>query len=228
MALRMKCPPGILCLNQSFMVVVAVAVVAVLAAVYLYRRVDNVKLVSEAPLPLSLPQPQQPLSEPIQITVVPSQHNLVPPSPERFYDSGPVIVGSGATNVYPSAGVTGVYTGGPVAGGPGVVRTEVPMTIATSGGPSPYQQVGVMRKDGEDEDIMLPVFGRRLQPNRDRWNYYTAGVAGTLPVRIQNRDCMDQYVGCDELFDGDTVTVDGMKNGVYKVMMYTVSTPIRY
>lgn len=213
----MKCPPGILCLGPSFVTVVAVVIVAV-AAVYLFKRVDAVKPAPAPEVDESLPLPL-PLSqiEPIQITVVPPQHNLVPPSPERFYDSGPVIVGT-----------TGVYTGGPVAGGPGVVRTEVPMTIATSGGPSPYQQVGVMRKDGEDEDVMLPVFGRRLQPNRDRWNYYTAGVAGTLPVRIQNRDCMDQYVGCDELFDGDTVTVDGMKNGVYKVMMYTVSTPIRY
>lgn len=133
--------------------------------------------------------------EPVHVTIVPPLQNQVPPSPERLYDTG------------------------------NLVRTEIPMTIATSGGPSPYQQVGVMRKDGEEEDMLLPLFGRKLQANRDKWNYYTSGVAGTLPVRVQNRDCMDRYTGCNELYDGDTVTVDGLNNGVFKVMMYTVSAP---
>lgn len=190
----MKCPPGILCLTPSLVIVLGIIVAAIAAVAVVRTQKQNdtneviEKIVYQEPI-------QERVLEPVHVTIVPPLQNQVPPSPERLYDTG------------------------------NLVRTEIPMTIATSGGPSPYQQVGVMRKDGEEEDMLLPLFGRKLQANRDKWNYYTSGVAGTLPVRVQNRDCMDRYTGCNELYDGDTVTVDGLNNGVFKVMMYTVSAP---
>lgn len=106
-------------------------------------------------------------------------------------------------------------------------RGALPMTIATNGGPSPFQQVGILKKQDdnpEHDEILLPLFGSKMQSNRDRWRYYTVGAgAGTLPLRVGNRDCFDQNVGCQELYDSDTVTIDGL-NGVYNVMMYTVNS----
>lgn len=106
-------------------------------------------------------------------------------------------------------------------------RDALPMSIATNGGPSPYQQVGILKKQDdnpEHEEILLPLFGSKMQSNRDRWQYYTVGAgAGTLPIRVGNRDCFDRNTGCQELYDSDSVTIDGL-NGVYNVMMYTVNS----
>jgi hypothetical protein len=94
-------------------------------------------------------------------------------------------------------------------------RTELPSPeelygklprLPTRGMPETYQSMGVMAmEDGQ----ILPIYGRRTASRSDRFQYYTRTDSYNpvqLPIRHKRRDCQDD-IGCEELFDGDTITV---------------------
>jgi hypothetical protein len=95
--------------------------------------------------------------------------------------------------------------------------------IATRGIPESYQSMGVLKMD--DGEI-LPLYGRRTASRSDRFQYYTRTDSYNpvqLPLRHKNRDCQD-IVGCEELFDGDTMVVAATgKRG--SVTIYRFSGP---
>ena len=76
--------------------------------------------------------------------------------------------------------------------------------IPTRGGPESYQQMGVLTSsDGK----ALPLYGRRVAPRSDFFNYYTRTDTYNpvaLPVLFKKRDCQDN-VGCSEVMNGDEV-----------------------
>jgi hypothetical protein len=78
--------------------------------------------------------------------------------------------------------------------------------IATRGAPESYQQMGVMvGSDGKP----LPLYGRRVAPRSDRFNYYTRTDSYNpvaLPVTFNKKDCQDN-LGCDEVSNGDSVRI---------------------
>jgi hypothetical protein len=85
----------------------------------------------------------------------------------------------------------------------------VPVNIE-SRGPSPsYTQVGILTR-GSGGDLILPLMGRRLM--RDKMQYYTISNTGNmntkLPISKNGKSCTGEY-GCDEVYDGDTVFVEG-------------------
>ena len=89
-----------------------------------------------------------------------------------------------------------------------------------------YQQVGVLVSNdlGETEPVILPLFGRKMS-SRDRWNYYCASDKyhmWKLPVLYKNRDCQAD-LGCDEIYDGDDVTVPDYANKVFRARIYKYS-----
>jgi len=93
-----------------------------------------------------------------------------------------------------------------------------------------YQQVGVLvsQDNAEDKPIILPLFGRKMS-RRDRWEYYTASNEYNMwriSVSINNRDCQDE-VGCDEIFNGDNVTVPDYGNKVFVAKIYSYNN-VRY
>ena len=86
-----------------------------------------------------------------------------------------------------------------------------------------YQQVGVLvSKDmGENEPIILPLYGRKMI-SRDRWSYYCASDKyhlWKLSVMYENRDCQDE-VGCNEIYDGVDVVIPDYANKVFKARIY--------
>jgi hypothetical protein len=88
-------------------------------------------------------------------------------------------------------------------------RGAVPVNIE-SRGPSPaYTQVGILTR-GSGGDLILPLMGRRLM--RDKMQYYTISNTGNmntkLPISKNGKSCTGEY-GCDEVYDGDTVFVEG-------------------
>jgi hypothetical protein len=94
--------------------------------------------------------------------------------------------------------------------------------------PSTFQQVGalVLSDNDSNEPVILPLFGRKLS-NRDRWEYYCASDKyhmTRLPVRFGNRDCEDD-VGCDEIFNGQEVTVPDYGNKTFTARMYKYNVP---
>lgn len=94
--------------------------------------------------------------------------------------------------------------------------------------PQGYQQVGVLvsKDSAEEKPIIMPLFGRKMY-SRDRWEYYTASDEyhmWRIPVMVNNRDCQDD-VGCDEIYNGDNVTVPDYANKVFAARIYKYRDP---
>jgi hypothetical protein len=120
------------------------------------------------------------------------------PQPQRFWDNGPEWPVRGA--LVPSDGgilmpVDPRYT------------SDRAVNIRTQGLPEAYQQMGLLKQgDGK----LLPLYGRRVASRSDRFNYYTRTDTYNpiqLPITYKRKDCQDP-VGCQELFDGDAVTLN--------------------
>ena len=96
---------------------------------------------------------------------------------------------------------------------PPLQTNSIPVNVRTQGEPREYQQVGILtRKNNSQNDLILPLFGRRIMNGRDKWQYYTITGTGNLntrlPVSLSGKSCTSEY-GCDNITNGDTVYVEG-------------------
>ena len=101
----------------------------------------------------------------------------------------------------------------------------VPINVKTRGYDDSYRQAGILTRNGEKETI-LPLMGRPLHSNRGKWQYYTMNDKNNaikLPVSKNGKSCTSEY-GCDDLFNGDVVYVEGY-NDAFKVTIYENSQP---
>ena len=77
-----------------------------------------------------------------------------------------------------------------------------------------YKQIGILTRG--DKEI-LPLMGRRKMTSRYKWQYYTIMGGGNgnlqtkLPVSVNGKSCTGEY-GCDEIYNNDTVYVEGYKD----------------
>jgi hypothetical protein len=95
-------------------------------------------------------------------------------------------------------------------------------SIATRGLPETFQTVGLVSYPGGD---VKPLYGRRTAGSNDRWNYYTrTDTYNPVPIPLSQgrRDCMED-VGCNEVFDGDTLK--SMNGEQVKVKIYKMNGP---
>jgi hypothetical protein len=158
------------------------------------------------------PMQQQP-QQPTIIQQAQADPRFNPLSPEQSYTAPPDLRG------FPTP---------PISAGVGAI----PINQPTRGVPDQYQQVGVLTAPGGTETsgtptrTILPLFGRKLITNRDRWNYYTR-TDGMNPVQVplefKRRKC-DDDVGCDEITEGDTVSVPIMGQS-YVANVYRYAVP---
>jgi hypothetical protein len=101
----------------------------------------------------------------------------------------------------------------------------IPINIRTRGYDTNYSQTGLLTRVNGKE-TMLPLMGRALHTNRNKWQYYTMSDKNNsikLPVSRSGKSCTNEY-GCDELFNGDTVYVEGY-NDAFKVTIYENNQP---
>lgn len=54
-----------------------------------------------------------------------------------------------------------------------VYPKELPTYDGNHENPAAYQQVGILTSNDETEPTILPLFSKRANNHRDRWNYYT-------------------------------------------------------
>lgn len=101
------------------------------------------------------------------------------------------------------------------------LRTEIetPQNYSNSN----YQQVGILTKNNNNnENLILPLMGRHVKRNRNKWQYYTVSNSGNLntklPISFMGKSCTNEY-GCDELMNNDKVYVEGYNN-VFTVTIY--------
>jgi len=100
----------------------------------------------------------------------------------------------------------------------------VPINVSTNVGAvdTNYRQVGILTPlNSSSKDSILPLMGRPLFTNRDKWQYYTISNQHNnvkLPVSKGGRSCTNEY-GCDKIYNGDSIYIEGV-NDAYKVTIY--------
>lgn len=99
--------------------------------------------------------------------------------------------------------------------GPTPPIVTMPINVRTQGPPinTNYRQVGLLTRINGKETI-LPLMGRPLQRNRDKWQFYTMSDKNNsvkLPISFKKKSCTGEY-GCDNIYNGDTVYVEGYKD----------------
>jgi hypothetical protein len=107
----------------------------------------------------------------------------------------------------------------------------VPINISTNIGAvdTSYRQMGIITPlNGTSKDNILPLMGRPLFTNRNKWQYYTISNQHNnvkLPVSFKGRNGLNDN-GVDQIFGGDTVFVEGY-NEPFIVTIYENDT-IKY
>ena len=108
---------------------------------------------------------------------------------------------------------------------------SIPINVSTNIGAvdTEYRQMGILTPlNGPNKDNILPLMGRPLFVNRQKYQYYTISNQHNnvkLPVSVKGRSGTNEY-GVDQVFDGDTVYIDGY-NSAFKVTIYDNDT-IKY
>lgn len=112
---------------------------------------------------------------------------------------------------------------------------RVPRSIPTniSYQDAEYKQIGILNINKTNNQIddkahILPLFGRPLFTSRNKWQYYTMTDKTNsikLPIVFNGKSGTNEY-GCDELFGGETVYVNGY-NDKFNVTKYD-NDSIRY
>lgn len=85
-----------------------------------------------------------------------------------------------------------------------------------------YEQVGLLMNDHFKNP--LPLYGVRTARTSPDWYYYTHTQTEPplrVPLIARKRNCLKAPRGCDELSDGDTVSVQGYPEGTaFRVTLF--------
>jgi hypothetical protein len=95
-----------------------------------------------------------------------------------------------------------------------------------------YRQIGILTPisktaitDTQTNQI-LPLMGRPLFTNRDKWQFYTMTKNNIkLPITNNGKSGSNEY-GCDNIYNGDTIHVEGYSQG-FRATVYENDT-MRY
>ena len=112
----------------------------------------------------------------------------------------------------------------PLRSDPHVVH-GVPINVPTRGYAPDVQQVGILTNT--DNDQILPLYGRPTYPGSHKWMYYTATdkfQSVKVPVHSSSRNCTDD-LGCNELYDSDTVSVPAYGGRTFSATIYSLNAP---
>lgn len=98
----------------------------------------------------------------------------------------------------------------------GFPPVAVPVNIHTRGYPAGYTQLGILTRTNGNDNLILPLMGRRVQAgSNSKYQYYTISNNGNintkLPIKVKGKNCINDY-GCDEIYTNDVVYVEGYKD----------------
>lgn len=111
------------------------------------------------------------------------------------------------------------------------VTGRIPINVSTNIGAvdTSYRQLGILTPlNGPNKDNILPLMGRPLFTNRQKYQYYTISNQHNnvkLPVSVKGKSGTNEY-GVDQIFNGDTVYIEGY-NDAFRVTTYDTDT-IKY
>ena len=242
-----KCPPGVLCFENITLVIIAIIVVGI--AIYAHSRFFGRDHGAHGPhahghyganmntspiIMMSREQQQYP-DEALDFGIGGPSSNqdvLLNPYVPPLRDNS---IGSTRPSYDIRGGVETIQYGGMGGGGMGGgggVRINVP----TRSVDTTYRQVGILTRSGGggaggahgSQETILPLIGRPLFTNRDKWQFYTLSDKNNaikLPVIVNGKSGTNEY-GCNNVSSGDMVYVEGY-NDAFRVTAYD-SASLRY
>jgi hypothetical protein len=210
-----KCPPGVICLEN---VTIFFIIFIIIIIWYFYFSTERKQLYNENNNALKTNQINS--NREIIITQIPNYPytNLIPPPVPGDVLLNPYVPPlRDERYLIPQLNV--------------IPPGTIPINISTNVGSvdTSYRQIGMLNPlNRPNKDNILPLMGRPIFTNRDKWQYYTIGNQYNsikLPVIVKGRSGSNEY-GVDRLMNGDTVYIEGL-NDTYRVTVYDNDT-IKY
>ena len=198
-----KCPPGVICIENVTMFFLVIIIIIILYLIYIsfIKRENKQKVVVNVekrndPSYIINQQPNYPYNN-IPVNDVLMNPYVPPLRDERYFIPEVVPIRPGTIPINVSTNL-------------GAVDTN-------------YRQMGILTPlhNNSKKDKIIPLMGRPLLVNRDKWQYYTMSDQNNsvkLPIIHNGRSCTNEY-GCDRLYNGDRVYVEGY-NQAFKVTIY--------
>jgi len=198
-----KCPPGVICIENVTMVFIFIALIIIIYIIYISFYDNKIN---------SNNSHTRERTGPSFLSFLPSYpyNNLPPPVPGDVLLNPYVPPLRDERYLVPSLNM--------------IPSGAVPINVSTNVGAvdTSYRQVGILTPlNSSSKDSILPLMGRPLFVNRDKWQYYTISNQHNnvkLPVSKAGRSCTNEY-GCDKIYNGDTIYIEGA-NDAYKVTVY--------
>jgi hypothetical protein len=203
-----KCPPGVICVENITLTLMMFILGILLFFIYMNFKPISIHEKNNITIDSNIPY-----SNLNFIPNIPYTNNDVltnpyspPLSDERYL----------TTNVIPT----------------NVIPTNViPINVSTniSNISTNYRQMGIITPLNETTvNNILPLMGKPLYSNRNKWNYYTISNQHNnikLPISFKGKGGLNDN-GVDQIYSGDTVYVDGY-NDAFRATIYENDT-IKY
>jgi len=228
-----KCPPGVICIENITLVFLVIILCVLFYIIYIYFFKNKSQLAN--PSTNQQPSHQQPHQQPNQ-QQSPQKIDIF----NSFYNNTDAGYGYGfggpndvLLNPYVPPLRNENYFNNPNSIGPVFMPRAVPINVSTNiGAVAPdtnYRQVGILTPiNGSKKNSILPLMGRPVFVNRNKWQYYTISDQHNnvkIPISRKGKSCTNEY-GCDYIYNGDTVYAEGY-NEVFKATVYDNDT-MRY
>ena len=203
-----KCPPGIICIENYTFLFFGILILSILFFMYIKYNA-NIKLDSNIKCTSC-----NNLRSSCSCSNSCSHNNsntglFVKPSSSYSNDSNDILLNPYSAPLRDDRVFNNNYNG-----------PKIPINIPTQSVDTNYRQIGILTRVNGGETI-LPLMGRPLFSNRDKWNFYTMNDKNAmikLPITFKNKSCTSDR-GCDNVYNGDTVHVEGY-NDIFRVTVY--------
>ncbi len=200
-----KCPKGIICISNYYFTIGIV--IFILITYFFYTKSLNKE------------------------TSKPIEQNIIVQDSESNYNTPNNFSNLGYIPNIPYNNLPGSVLLNPFAPPLKDERYFVPINVPTNIGAvdTSYRQLGILTPlNGVKKNEVLPLMGRPLFTNRQKFQYYTISNQHNnvkLPIIVKGRSGTSEY-GVDELYTGDTIYLEGIEEP-YKCNVYENDT-IRY
>ena len=203
-----KCPPGVICIeNVTMGLFIIIIIICIIGYIIIYKNANTNFNTKE------------------QIIIKQDNPNIIERRPNYPYNNLPSDI---LLNPYAAPLKDERYFIPELSFIP---PRSIPINISTNIGAvdTTYRQLGILTPlNGANKDNILPLMGRPLYTNRQKYQYYTISNQHNnvkLPVSVKGKSGTNEY-GVDQIFNGDTVYIEGY-NDAFKVTTYDNDT-IKY
>ena len=201
-----RCPPGVICLENMTLLFIVIIVILTVMMIFYINNIKNVTSIKEI------------VKKNVNIVSDNRESRGLFPNPSYSFSNvendvllNPYEAPLRDNRLFPSLNI---------------FSSRLPINIPTQSFDTTYRQIGILTRISGTTEMILPLMGRPLITNRDKWNFYTMSDKNNmvkLPIRFNGRNCTSD-LGCNDLYTGDVVKVEGY-NDDFKVTTYENDMP---